>query len=64
VEGYRIAETDCLGLQWQSKVMEGKLKTKELGSKLAVENRTVTAFDDHDYLPFVYPHSTSLQPPL
>jgi hypothetical protein len=40
--------------------MEGKLRTKELGSKLAVENRTVTAFDDHDYLPFVCPHSNLL----
>jgi len=33
--------------------MEGKLKTKELSSKLAVEKRTVAAFDDHDYIPFV-----------
>jgi hypothetical protein len=43
--------------------MEGKLRTKKLRSKLAVENRKVTAFDDHDYLPFVSPHSTPLKPP-
>jgi hypothetical protein len=42
--------------------MEGKLRTKELRSKLVVENRTVTAFGDHDYLPFVWLHTTSLPP--
>jgi hypothetical protein len=44
-------------------VREGKLTTKELRSRRAVENKAVTAFDDHDYRPFVCPHSTSLQSP-